>query len=264
MRPLATLLPLALLLACQTVPGTGRTQYNFLSVGQDVALGAQAYDEALAEESVITSGPQARMVERVGARIAEAAERLYPDPARAFEWEFRLIDAPDTINAWALPGGKSAVYSGLLDVARTEDGLAIVIGHEVAHAVARHGTERLTHTATFEVLLAGTAMTLGDKTPEQKDTILRALAGVGTVGVMLPFSRAHESEADELGLMLAADAGYDPRAAIELWERMAEARGASPPEFLSTHPSEGTRITRLKAKMPHAMEIYERARAQGR
>ena len=263
MRPFATLLPIVLLAACQTVPGTGRTQYNVLSVGQDVSLGAQAYGEALAEETVISTGPNAQMVARIGSRIAAAAERLYPDPSREFEWEFKLVDSPSA-NAWALPGGKSAVYTGILPITQTEDALAIVVGHEVAHAVARHGAERLTQTTTFSLLLTGASISLGDASPAQKDTILQAISGAGTVGVLLPFSRAHESEADELGLLLAADAGYDPRVAIGLWERMGASGGESPPEFFSTHPSEDTRIQRLTAKMPHAMELYERAKKQGR
>jgi predicted Zn-dependent protease len=185
---------------------------------------------------------------------------MYPDPSREFTWEIVLIDEPNTVNAWCLPGGKMAVYTGLLPVTRDEQSLAVVVGHEVAHAVARHGGERMSQGLVLDVTLTYAGSRMEDMPADKRDGILQALSGVGAVGVILPFSRMHESEADEIGLMLAADATYDPRAAIGLWERMAASgTGTKPPEFLSTHPSEATRIARLQEAMPTALDLYERA-----
>jgi metalloendopeptidase OMA1, mitochondrial len=251
--------------ACYSVPGTGRKQFRVVPLGTEMSLGAQAFDETLAEEKTIKSGPQAQMVARVGERIAAAAKRLYPQPSLDFDWQIVLIDEPKTINAWCLPGGKMAVYTGLLPVTQDEDSLAVVVGHEVAHAVARHGGERMSQEIAFGVGLTAASVSMGDMEPGQKDQIMQALTGAGELGVLLPFSRKHETEADELGLFLAADAGYDPRSAIGLWQRMAAAsKGNAPPEFLSTHPSDKTRIKKLEALMPHAMEYYERAKSAGR
>ena len=262
-------LPAALLLAsgllpalaaCSAVPGTGRSQLVFLSPAQEMNLGAEAYDSMLADAKLVTAGPDAEMVARIGARIAAAAVELYPDSsAKDFAWEFKLIDDPQTVNAWALPGGKCAVYSGLLPVTGDEDSLAIVMGHEVSHAIARHGAERMSHSVVLQGALIGAAVSTRKMDGEQRTAVMAAL-GVGSqVGVMLPFSRSHESEADELGLYLAAYAGYDPRSAIGLWERMGASGGARPPEWLSTHPSERTRIKRLRGHMPKALGYYEQS-----
>jgi len=253
-----------LLCACATVPGTGRSQLRLMPLGQEMSLGAQAYEEALQDTRRIGAGPQYDMVQRVGRRVAEAAKDLYPDPALSFDWEIVLLDEPSVANAWALPGGKSAVYSGLLPITRDEDGLAIVVGHEVAHAIAHHGVERMSQEMIVDLGMTFAGRSLADVSPEKRELLMEAL-GIGVnVGALLPFSRSHESEADHLGLFLAAAAGYDPRAAIGLWERMASVHsGGRPPEFLSTHPSEETRIARLQELMPEAMEIY-RARGGGK
>jgi len=251
--------------ACYTVPGTGRSQFRVVPLGTEMSLGAQAYDETLAETKPVTTGADAQMVARVGERIAAAAKRLYPDPSVEFDWKIVLINEPQTVNAWCLPGGKMAVYTGLLPITQDEAGLAVVVGHEVAHAVARHGGERMSQDMVFGGAMTVASASLGDMAPGQKDQILQALRGFGELGVLLPFSRKHESEADELGLFLAADAGYDPRAAIGLWQRMAAAsKGQAPPEFMSTHPSDATRIEDLNALMPHALEYYQRALKEGR
>jgi predicted Zn-dependent protease len=251
---------LAALAACSAVPGTGRNQLLLLSSSQEMNLGAEAYEQMLAEEAILTRGDDAEMVSRIGARIAVAAEELYPDSlAKDFAWEFKLIDDPDMVNAWALPGGKCAVYTGLLPVTGDEDSLAVVMGHEVAHAIARHGGERMSHSVVLQGALVGAAISTRKMDREERTAVMAAL-GIGSqVGVMLPFSRAHESEADELGLYLAAYAGYDPRASIGLWERMGASGGARPPEWLSTHPSEQTRIKRLRGHMPKALEYYEQS-----
>jgi predicted Zn-dependent protease len=255
MRHLAVLLSL-LLAACTTVPGTGRSQLNLLSVDEEISMGDQAYAEVLGEAALIESGPDAAMVQRIGTRIADAARALYPSPADRFDFEIVLIDEPGMVNAWCLPGGKMAVYSGLLPVTGDETSLAIVVGHEVAHAIAHHGAERVSQNMAYGIIMDGASMVMSDMPPEERDLYLE-LAGAGAaVGVLLPYSRSHESEADELGLYMAALAGFDPRASIGLWERMGAQGGEGPPEWFSTHPSEGTRIQRLRAAMPKALEYY--------
>lgn len=251
------------------MPGTGRSQLTFaLSPAQEIQLGEEAYREQLQGAKLVRSGPQYEMLMRIGPRIAQAAEHLYPDSlATEFEWEFSLIDDPKTVNAWCLPGGKVAVYTGLLPVTRDEASLAVVVGHEVAHAIARHGAERISQQTGLQGLLfaGGQLIGLSDMSASTQELTLQALGLGAQVGVLLPFSRTHESEADELGLYMSADAGYEPRAAIGLWERMAAASGGSgPPEFLSTHPSEGTRIQRLEEHMPKALRYYNKARREGR
>jgi predicted Zn-dependent protease len=260
--PLAAL-ALATLLAspaCKSVPGTGRSQFNVIPEETENEMGAQAYAETTQQSKLVTSGKDYEMVQRVGTRIADAAKHMYPDPSKDFDWQIVLIDEPKTANAWCMPGGKMAVYTGLLPITQDEDSLAIVVGHEVGHAVARHGGERMSQDVVFQGIVQAAAMGTGKMDPGKRDQLMQALVGVGQYGVMLPFSRSHESEADELGLYLAADAGYDPRAALSLWDRMAAAsQGQSPPEFLSTHPSEATRKEHLQELMPKALKIREKS-----
>lgn len=263
MKPFAALLAAAALAACSTTP-TGRSQFNLMSTAQEMRLGAEAYDEMLAGEKLITAGPQYQMVQRLGKRIAQAARELYPDHAKDFLWEFSLIDDPQMVNAWALPGGKCAVYTGLLPVTQDEASLAAVVGHEVAHAILSHGAERMSHNIALQSVLVGASFSMREMDADQRSGIMALLGAGATVGVMLPFSRSHESEADEYGIRLAANAGYDPEAAIGLWQRMGALGGSKPPEFLSTHPSEETRIERLKAAMPEALELYRKAIARDR
>jgi len=263
-NPLATwstLAVLALVVACSTVPGTGRSQLNFMSSNQEMSLGAEAYGEMLSEERLITTGPDAAMIQRIGERIAASAIELYGSTSDAakFDWEFTLIDNDEMVNAWALPGGKTAVYTGLLPVTQDEDSLAMVMGHEIGHAIARHGAERMSHGMALSVGMMGAQLSMKDMEPEKRNTIMAGLGLGSTVGVMLPFSRHHESEADEIGLMMAANAGYNPESAIGLWERMGAMSAGAPPEFLSTHPSSDTRIERLSALMPEANKLYRRA-----
>jgi predicted Zn-dependent protease len=256
------LAPILLLAACYTVPGTGRSQFRMLPLSVEMSLGLQSYSAALGEAQVVKSGKDYDMVQRVGERIAAAARRMHPDPSREFTWEIVLIDEPGTANAWCMPGGKMAVYSGLLPITQDETSLAIVVGHEVAHAVARHGSERMSQSLAMDAVLVLADTQMDEKTPEERSQIMQLLVGVGTLGAILPYSRLHESEADELGLYLAADAGYDPHAAIGLWERMAAQGGGGDFEFLSTHPSEATRIKDLQEVMPKALGYYEQS--QGR
>lgn len=258
-RTLALAAVALLAAGCTTVAGTGRSQLNFMSLDEEASLGNEAYAEMLAGKKVIKGGADAERVRRIGANIAEAAGRMHPEIARDFAWEFTLIDEPKTVNAWALPGGKCAVYTGLLPVADTDDRLAVVMGHEVAHAIARHGAERMSQGMALEIAMAGAGagLSLSSMSPAAQQATMAALGVGAEVGVALPYSRLQENEADEIGLILSAEAGYDPREAIELWRRMDAAGGDAPPEFLSTHPSNSTRIERLERLMPEAVRRWE-------
>ena len=267
MRPTARLvlaLPLLAALAtadgCNTVSGTKRSQLNALSESDERELGEEAYQEALSEKGVkkVTSGPDYDRVQRVADRIEDAAGRLHAKAVRGFEWQWTVVNDDNTVNAWALPGGKSAVYTGMLRMAKSDDELAVVMGHEASHAIARHAGERISSNMVIQGALQGTSIALGDMSPAAQQATMAALGLGSNVGVLLPWSRMQESEADELGLLIAADAGYDPRTSIDLWTRMASQSGA-PPEFLSTHPSENTRIKRLQKMMPKAMKLYQAA-----
>jgi len=264
MRPTARLilaLPLLAALAtaggCNTVSGTKRSQLNMLSESDERELGEEAYQEALSEKGVkkVTSGPDYERVQRVADRIEDASERLHAKAVRGFEWQWTVVNDDNMVNAWALPGGKSAVYTGMLRMAKSDDELAVVMGHEASHAIARHAGERISSNMVIQGALQGTSIALGDMSPAAQQATMAALGLGSNVGVVLPWSRMQESEADELGLLIAADAGYDPRSSIDLWTRMASQSGA-PPEFLSTHPSENTRITRLQKMMPKALKLY--------
>lgn len=237
---------LAAAVSCQTVPDTGRTQYNLLSLETERSLGARTYAEVLASSRTIRSGPEFDRLQRVSSRLVEAARRRYPATAGSFEWEFALIDDP-SVNAWALPGGKCAANTGLLAFVRSDDELAIVIGHEIAHAVARHGGERMSQSLTSAIVAE---IALGGADPRIRSAVELAYG----LGVGLPFSRSHEREADRIGLSIAASAGYDPRAAPELWRRLA-GNGARAPEFLSTHPDPGNRAEALEQLIPEAEAI---------
>lgn len=235
--------------ACATVPFTQRSQLLLTSEAQEVALGVEAYRHVLQEEKVVTDPRLTAPVREVGRRIAAVANR--PD----YAWEFNVIDAPTVANAAVLPGGKVLVYSGLFPVARDTAGLAAVMGHEVAHAIARHGGERMSQGMVLEMVGSGLAVAFQSASPAKQQAILAAF-GVGSqVGVVLPFGRNQESEADRIGMTLMAKAGYDPVAALELWERFeAQSSGAGGPEWLSTHPSYGTRQANIRKWIPEARQ----------
>jgi metalloendopeptidase OMA1, mitochondrial len=255
-------LPAALLAAglagCQSAPETGRSQMLLLSTAEENQLGESAYAEMLAGAKTLTSGADFARVQRVGQRVAEASIRRYPQAVEGFSWQFALIDTPE-VNAWMLPGGKSGVNMGLLKVATSDDELAIVMGHEAAHAIARHGGERMSRAMAVEIA-AGILNETGQVNPELVDGVL---AGYGALGETA-FSRNEEAEADQIGIMIAADAGYDPRAAVTFWKKMSALGGAKPPEFLATHPSDEKRASRLEALMPRALTVYEAAKQAGR
>ena len=254
---------LASLVGCETNPYTGRSQLLMTSVSQEMQMGAQAYDQVKSDPKMRRSQDPREIepVKRVVARIVEAAKRSkYAEMANQFQWEVTVIKDDKTPNAFALPGGKMAVYTGIFPMAKTEAGLAAVMGHEVVHALARHGAERmsqgqLTNTGLQVIGAAAGAAGGGGMLGQAA----MAALGVGAkVGVLLPFSRKHESEADYIGILLAADAGYDPRESVALWERMGQmSGGGGPSEFMSTHPSHETRIDQLKKWMPEAMAIYQ-------
>lgn len=242
--------------ACQTVPETGRSQMVLLSASDERALGAAAYTEQLAKVKTIPSGPEYERVQRVGRRIADASKRRYGSAVNGFTWDFALIDTKE-VNAWMLPGGKSAVNTGLLAVATNDDELAIVMGHEASHAIARHGAERISRAIATQVVV-GVVLATGEVDPRLVGATAAAYGLLGETA----FSRREESEADRIGLMIAADAGYDPRAAVGFWKKMAAQGGSKPPEFLSTHPSDETRANRLSKLMPEAVKIYEASKAR--
>jgi len=250
MRFLFWLVPF-LLLGCVTIPETGRSVFVLRSERDEARLGEEAYREILSKENLSKNSRWNALLQRVGKRIAFAARKP------SFQWEFRLIESAQQ-NAFCLPGGKVAFYTGIFRVAQHEAGIATVMGHEVAHATARHGGQRIALGIGAQLGMTGLMIALGEEQSTSKNLILAAL-GVGTqVGVMLPFSRSNESEADEIGLIYMARAGYDPREAPKFWERFSK-KGGSPPEFLSTHPSSRGRMEALNRDLAKVMPIYERS-----
>lgn len=262
MKGIRSLLGVVLLFlaSCAVNPYTDRWQFVMFPKSYENSLGAQAYEQVLQDpKTKVSADPrEVEPAKRVAKRIIEAAKRSkYAETAKAFEWDVTVIKEDKTANAFALPGGKIAVYTGIYPVSQNEAGLAAVMGHEVVHALARHGAERMSQGVAAQVLLTGANVALQTQGTPASGAIMQAL-GLGTqVGVLLPFSRAHESEADHVGIILAAMAGYDPREAVALWQRMEQmAGGGQPPEFLSTHPSHETRIKQLQEWMPEALQYY--------
>lgn len=238
--------------ACETVPITGRSQVMLVPEGDEVKMGLESYQQILGKSKVSTDARVIEQVTRVGRRIAAATERT------DYQWEFKVIE--DTqVNAFCLPGGKVAVYTGMLPIARDDAGLAAVLGHEVSHAIARHGGERMSQQLAVQGLtVAGTQALLAGRDPATVQLVSGLLGAGATVGLLMPWGRAQESEADHLGLIYMAKAGYHPQAARDLWVRMAEAsRGSQSIEFLSTHPLPATRITQIEGWIPEALTYYK-------
>jgi len=247
MRRSPLLMILALLLAgCATAPVTGRQQLLLLSEEDAAELGYQAYQDILRTKGVSSDPQLTEVVQRVGQRIARVSEE--PD----LDWQFNVINDP-TPNAFALPGGYVGVHAGLFKVVENEDQLAAVVAHEIGHVDARHPSERLSRQALVE---SGLSIALGG----QSASVIQLASAAATLGVILPFSRQQEAEADAIGLQYMAAAGYDPRAAIEVWKNMEAYGGPGGPEFLSTHPAPGNRIQNLQEMMPEALETYRRSR----
>jgi len=253
---------LMFLITCSTVPLTGRSQLNLIPSGEMLSISYQQYDQFLSENILSSNTANTEMVKRVGQNVQHAVETYMAqnnliDRLEGYKWEFNLVD-DEQVNAWCMPGGKVVVYTGILPVTKNETGLAVVLGHEIAHAIAEHGNERMSQGMLQQ--LGGVALSVALKDePETTRIIFYTAYGVGTtVGVLLPFSRTQESEADHLGLIFMAMAGYDPHNALDFWQRMKEEGGQSPPEFLSTHPNYDTRIENIKEWMPEAMNYYNK------
>lgn len=255
-RVVCVLLVACLAIACSSNPRTGRRQLLLHDEASMNELGRQAYAE-MTDPGKVPISTDARLLgplQRVGKAIAAAADQ--PD----YAWEFTLIDDPKTVNAWALPGGKIAFYTGIYPILQDEAGMAIVMGHEVMHAILQHSNERMSHEGLTSSVLEGVSAGLGGT--KYRETIMGALGVGANIGVLLPYSRTHESEADHYGLLLAARAGYDPRAAIGVWTRMAELGDSGTPSILSTHPHPLDRIEDMKKWMPEAMKLYETSMKQ--
>jgi predicted Zn-dependent protease len=244
-----------LLAACQSVPYTGRQQFVLVSAGEELSLGEGSYKQALGQAKLSTDQAAIAVVRRVGERLAKAADR--PD----YHWEFNLIDDPKTINAWCMPGGKVAVYSGILSVTQDENGLAVVLGHEISHALARHGAERMSQGIIAQLGGVALSSALAARPSETQALAMQAYGAGANVGVLLPFSRRQESEADHIGLILMAKAGYDPANAVSFWERMSSATGggaAGLQRYLATHPPDSERIQAIKRELPEAEGYFKK------
>jgi predicted Zn-dependent protease len=236
-------------LGCASAPYTRRSQLILVSPSEESKLGAQAYREVLSKSRVDPRPAVNSPVADVGRRLARAANR--PE----YKWEFAVIDDPKQVNAFALPGGKVAVYTGLFPVAQDTNGLAVVLGHEISHVLARHGAERMSQGVVAQAGQGVLGALLGGG--PSANAILAAYGLGAQLGVLLPYSRTQESEADHIGLILMSQAGYDPHAAVAFWQRMERTGGGAPPEFLSTHPSHGTREQQIQAWLPEALRYYQ-------
>ena len=246
-----------ILYGCASVAVTGRKQLSLVSNDEIIGMSTAQYGQVLAESTLSTNQEQVDIVKRVGTRIQKAVESYMAQQNRSselaqFAWEFNLIQDDKTVNAWCMPGGKVAFYTAIMPICADENGVAVVMGHEVAHAIANHGAERMSQQLAAQMGLNVLGAALGQNPTMTQDIFMQAV-GVGTNIGMLKFSRNHESEADHMGLIFMAMAGYDPNGAPTFWERMSASGGGQPPEFLSTHPSHETRISDLKGWIPEAM-----------
>lgn len=252
---LGILLFLVALVGCTTVPETGRKALRFMPDSQLQSMAIEQFQQMKQEQRISKDPALNARIRQMGERIAKAAGQ------NGATWEFVVFDDDKTVNAFALPGGKVGVYTGLIKLSGSDDEIAAVMGHEVAHVILQHGNERVSQNLAAQML--GVGVQIGVRNKDEQTQQLAMLAyNVGTqVGVLLPYSREHEREADKIGLLYAAKAGYDPRAAVTFWQKMQQASGGQqPPQFLSTHPSHEDRIQRLQSFMPQAMQEYERAR----
>ena len=256
---------LALITGCSQNAVTGRNQLSLFNEADIQSMAATEYAQFLSQNKVVstTANKDAEMVRRVGQRLTTAINSFYAsqpniaDDLKQYKWEYNLVDSKE-VNAWCMPGGKIVVYTGLLPITQNEAALAAVMGHEIAHALAKHGNERMSQAQVQQLGGVALQVAIANKTPEAQNLFMSAY-GIGSqVGALLPFSRKQELEADRLGLIYSAMAGYNPQEAIALWERMAAAsNGQKPPELLSTHPAEETRIEKLKELMPEALKYYK-------
>jgi len=249
--------------SCATVPITGRSQLSFIPDSTMLSMSLQEYDQFLQQSTLSEDAEATAMVRDVGARIQGAVEEYFADnnmsqELQNYAWEFNLVES-DEVNAWCMPGGKVVVYTGILPITQDETGLAVVMGHEIAHAIAKHGAERMSQQLLVQMGGLGLSVAL-ESEPEETQMLWMTVFNVGAqFGALLPYSRLHESEADYLGLIFMAMAGYDPNEAVDFWGRMAaESGGQAPPEFMSTHPSDETRIRKIEEALPDIMNTYYR------
>lgn len=251
---------------CASVPITGRSQLNLINNAEVFPMSFSQYEQVKLESKIITGTPESDMILRVGQRIQSAVEQYFEQEGQSqylddYAWEFNLIKDDAVLNAWCMPGGKVAFYTGIMTTCKDESGVAVVMGHEVAHAIANHGRERISQQKASQVGLTALSVFLGGSanTAITNEMIMQGAGAATSMGI-LKFSRKHESEADKLGLYFMAMAGYDPTEAPTFWERMSAGDGNEPPEFVSTHPSHKTRIKDLNKNMPKALEYYQAAR----
>jgi predicted Zn-dependent protease len=259
------LLSVLILTGCVMNLVTGRNQLSLVPESELQLMATSQYSTFLQENKVLSSGNnEAAMVDRVGARISNAITKFYNSKGQqsvieGYRWEFNTVDNKEA-NAWCMPGGKVVVYNGLLQITQNETALAIVLGHEIAHAIAKHGSERMSQGMVQQLGGVALQVALSQKPQETQSLFLQSYAIGSHIGAILPWSRQQETEADQFGLIFAAMAGYNPQEAIPFWTRMSNAGGAKPPEFLSTHPADETRIKKLKQFMPEAMKYYNKAK----
>lgn len=252
------------LATCSTNPVTGRKQLSLIPSGEILSMSYSEYDRFIKENKPSSDQQATAMIRRVGTKIQKAVEQYakqggWANRLEGYQWEFNLVES-EQVNAWCMPGGKVVFYTGILPITQNETGVAVVMGHEVAHAVAEHGNERMSQGLLANLGGMALSVALRDKPQETRNLWLGAYGLGAQVGVLLPFSREHESEADRMGLIFMAMAGYDPSEAVSFWQRMAAKKGgASPPEFLSTHPSDETRIADIKKHLPEALKFYKPA-----
>jgi len=259
---LTSILGALLVVSCSTVALTGRKQLDLVPESEVLSASAHQYEQFMREHKRSSDAVQTARIKRVGARIQAAVERYARQADRTrdlagYAWEFNLVESKE-VNAWCMPGGKVVFYTGIMPVCRDDDGVAVVMGHEVAHAVAKHGAERLSQGLLAEMGDAALGVALHSRSPETQQLWMNAFGAGAQYGLLMPFSRTQESEADHLGLIFMAMAGYDPHQAIHFWQRMSQAtHDQKPPEFMSTHPSDAHRIQRIQAELPQALTYYK-------
>lgn len=255
-------IPLLLaLLACTSVPITNRQSFQMVPASELTSMSLGQYRKVISEARLSSDQAEINRVRRVGNRIARSAEVFLREEGlgntiRNYAWEFNLIEDDKTANAWVMPGGKAAVYTGILKYTQDDTGLAVVLGHEVAHAIAGHGNERMSQGLMAQMGAVALSAALSSQPAATQNLFMNAYGVGANVGLLLPYSRLHESEADRIGLILMARAGYDPRAAIPFWQRMNQSGGSRPPELLSTHPAPSTRIASIQRTLPEALRYY--------
>jgi predicted Zn-dependent protease len=262
-RILPGILVFLLLMACAEVPITHRQSLQLLPESQLATLALQEYDKVLKSSKLSTNRQQVEMVREVGFKIAKASEAFLAEAGmqsqiKTLKWEFNLVEDDKLANAWVMPGGKAAVYTGILPYTQNKTGLAVVLGHEVAHAIAGHGNERMSQGLLAQMGGVALSVALSQNSAATRNLFMQAYGAGASVGLLLPYRRLHESEADRIGLTLMARAGYDPREAVPFWERMNQKAERRPPEFLSTHPAPATRIANIKKYIPEAMVYYRK------